>query len=124
MAQFLLPVIFVVLWSSAFVAGKAGVQHATPFAFLTVRFSIVALIFMAVAVGIWIWQSKGKTSALINSKYKISSKDVLYLINENNLLSENKTTIEDQKSNFYITQRFIYHLDKEIFSPLKISLSR
>ena len=51
MAQFLLPIIFVVLWSSAFVAGKAGVQHATPFAFLAVRFSIVALIFMAVAVG-------------------------------------------------------------------------
>ena len=64
--------------------------------------------------------SKGKTSALINSKYKISSKDVLYLINENNLLSENKTTIEDQKSNFYITQRFIYHLDKEIFKGEKI----
>ena len=52
MAQFLLPIIFVVLWSSAFVAGKAGVQHATPFAFLAVRFSIVALIFIVVAVGL------------------------------------------------------------------------
>ena len=56
MAQFILPIIFVVLWSSAFVAGKAGVQHATPFAFLAVRFVIVALIFMAVAIGIRIWQ--------------------------------------------------------------------
>ena len=64
MAQFLLPIIFVVLWSSAFVAGKAGVQHATPFAFLAVRFSIVALIFMAVAVGFWIWRNKNKTKAV------------------------------------------------------------
>ncbi len=56
MVQFILPIIFVVLWSSAFVAGKAGVQHATPFAFLAVRFVIVALIFMAVTVGIRIWQ--------------------------------------------------------------------
>ena len=58
MTQFLLPIIFVVLWSSAFVAGKAGVQYATPFAFLAVRFSIVALIFMAVAVGFWIWRKR------------------------------------------------------------------
>ena len=64
MAQFLLPIIFVVLWSSAFVAGKAGVQHATPFAFLAVRFSIVALIFMAVAVGFWIWRYKNKTKVI------------------------------------------------------------
>jgi drug/metabolite transporter (DMT)-like permease len=56
MAQFILQIIFVVLWSSAFVAGKAGVQHATPFAFLAVRFVIVALIFIAVAIGISIWQ--------------------------------------------------------------------
>jgi len=55
MAQFILPVIFVVLWSSAFVAGKAGIQHATPFAFLAVRFVTVALIFLVVAFGVKIW---------------------------------------------------------------------
>jgi drug/metabolite transporter (DMT)-like permease len=64
MIQFTLPILFVVLWSSAFVAGKPGVQHATPFAFLAVRFSIVALIFMAVAVGLWIWQDKDETKAI------------------------------------------------------------
>ena len=58
MAQIILPILFVVLWSSAFIAGKAGVQHATPFAFLAVRFSIVAFIFMAVAIGIWTWRTK------------------------------------------------------------------
>ena len=56
MAQFILPVIFVMLWSSAFVAGKAGVQHATPFAFLAVRFVIVALIFSVAATVIRVWQ--------------------------------------------------------------------
>ena len=60
MAQFLLPIIFVVLWSSAFVAGKAGVQHATPFAFLAIRFSIVALIFIVIALGFRIWRNKDR----------------------------------------------------------------
>ena len=60
MAHFFLPIIFVVLWSSAFIAGKAGVQHATPFAFLAVRFSIVVLIFTAVALGYRIWHNKDK----------------------------------------------------------------
>ena len=64
MANFILPIIFVVLWSSAFVAGKAGAQHATPFAFLAVRFSIVALIFMTVAVGSSIWFKKGKAKSI------------------------------------------------------------
>ena len=63
MTKFLLPILFVILWSSAFVAGKAGVQHATPFAFLAVRFSIVALIFMAVAIGFWIWRNKREGKA-------------------------------------------------------------
>lgn len=63
MTQFLFPIIFVILWSSAFVAGKSGVQHATPFAFLALRFSIVTLIFMVVAAGFWIWRSKGTVKA-------------------------------------------------------------
>ncbi len=58
MAKFFLPFIFVILWSSAFVAGKAGVQHATPFTFLAIRFSIVALIFILVALGFRIWRNK------------------------------------------------------------------
>lgn len=63
MANFILPIIFVVLWSSAFVAGKAGVQYATPFAFLAVRFSIVSGIFMAVAIGSSIWLYKRKVKS-------------------------------------------------------------
>ena len=60
MTKFTLPMIFVVLWSSAFVAGKAGIQHATPFAFLAVRFVIVTLIFIVIAIGIKIWQKSSQ----------------------------------------------------------------
>lgn len=66
MARFLLPIIFVVLWSSAFVAGKAGVQNATPFAFLAVRFSIVTVIFIAVSAGFQIWRNKSNSEARIS----------------------------------------------------------
>jgi drug/metabolite transporter (DMT)-like permease len=40
-----LPMIFVFLWSSAFVTGKEAVIYATPFALLLLRFAIVALLF-------------------------------------------------------------------------------
>ena len=63
MANLMLPIIFVVLWSSAFVAGKAGVQHATPFAFLAVRFLFVTAIFMTVAVGFSIWSRKSRAKS-------------------------------------------------------------
>src|SRR6056300_459490 len=46
----LLPYLFVFLWSSAFVSAKIGVAHATPFAFLFVRFIIVFIIFIAIAL--------------------------------------------------------------------------
>ena len=44
MAQLLLPITFVVLWSSAFVAGKAGMQHATPFAFSGAVFNCLLIL--------------------------------------------------------------------------------
>jgi drug/metabolite transporter (DMT)-like permease len=58
MTYYTLPVIFIILWSSAFVAGKLGVQHSTPFAFLGTRFIIVALIFSIVAVAVSWWRRK------------------------------------------------------------------
>ena len=55
-----LPIAFVVLWSSAFVAAKSGVAYATPFAFLAVRFAIVAAIFAAVSVIVAVWRHQRK----------------------------------------------------------------
>ena len=66
MTRPLLPIIFVILWSSAFVAGKGGVQHATPFAFLAVRFLIVVLIFIIIAIGFRIWREKDNAKAAMS----------------------------------------------------------
>lgn len=45
-----LPLLFVFLWSSAFVTAKVGVVYATPFALLLVRFFIVAVLFGSMMV--------------------------------------------------------------------------
>ena len=41
----ILPLLFIILWSSAFISGKAIVADATPFLSLLLRFSIVGLVF-------------------------------------------------------------------------------
>jgi drug/metabolite transporter (DMT)-like permease len=43
----ILPLVFVFLWSSAFLAAKVGVQFSTPFAMLLIRFLLVSLVFAA-----------------------------------------------------------------------------
>ena len=58
-----LPIAFVLLWSSAFVAAKFGVVYATPFAFLAVRFAIVAAIFASIGVGVYIWRNARRKAA-------------------------------------------------------------
>ncbi len=44
--------VFVVLWSTGFIAAKYGLPHATPFAFLFARFCLVTAVMLAV-VGIF-----------------------------------------------------------------------
>ena len=44
----ILPLLFVGLWSSAFVTAKVGVQYATPFAMLLARFALVSCLFGAI----------------------------------------------------------------------------
>ena len=62
------PITFVLLWSSAFVAAKSGVVYATPFAFLAVRFAIVAVIFAAIGAGFYFWRNARKKSAKKSAK--------------------------------------------------------
>lgn len=45
-----LPVLFIMLWSSAFISAKYGLPDAGPFSFLLTRFIIVFLLFGAIAV--------------------------------------------------------------------------
>lgn len=47
---FLVPPIFVLLWSSAFIGAKYGLPDADPITFLFLRFVLVALAFSAIAV--------------------------------------------------------------------------
>ena len=47
-----LPVLFILLWSSAFISAKFGLPDAGPFSFLLTRFVIVFLLFGAIAVAL------------------------------------------------------------------------
>jgi len=63
----------------------------------------------------------GDTETLIENKYKIASKDLVYLINENNLSSKHKTKIEDEKnSQVYFVENFNYSINEEILKGEKI----
>ncbi|MDR3440739.1 DMT family transporter [Telmatospirillum sp.] len=48
----ILPVSFVVLWSSGYIGGAFGVRYGEPFTMTFLRFSIAAIIFFAVALRI------------------------------------------------------------------------
>jgi len=50
LTQVVAPLIFVILWSSAFIAAKFGVAHVEPLTFLASRFAFVTLIFTAMAL--------------------------------------------------------------------------
>ena len=54
----LLPFIFVFLWSSAFVTAKIGLEYATPFAFLGVRFLITFILFGVITGAIMMYVAK------------------------------------------------------------------
>ena len=64
--------------------------------------------------------TKGKTDAFLQSKYKISSSDVIFLIKENILSSSKKTKIEDNNSQVYFAENFRYSINEEIFKGEKI----
>ena len=44
------PLLFIILWSSAFITGKVIVDHGSPFASLSFRFAIVAIGFLIFAI--------------------------------------------------------------------------
>lgn len=49
-ASSLVPLMFVLLWSSGFISSKLGVAYAEPFTFLTLRYSLVLMILLPVAL--------------------------------------------------------------------------
>lgn len=54
--RIILPLVFVGLWSSAFVTAKVGVQYATPFAMLMLRFGIVSVLFGMIMLAVRQWR--------------------------------------------------------------------
>ncbi|HSE76930.1 MAG TPA: DMT family transporter [Alphaproteobacteria bacterium] len=48
LATAIAPAIFVVLWATGFIAGKAGLPFAPPLTFLALRFGVVTLLMLAV----------------------------------------------------------------------------
>ena len=50
LTSFIFPLVFVVLWASAFTAGSVATQDGTPFAILALRFSLVSCGFILVAI--------------------------------------------------------------------------
>lgn len=49
-AAFFFPALFVLLWSTGFIAAKFGLPYAPPFAFLALRFALVAVLMTLVAL--------------------------------------------------------------------------
>ncbi|MBT7646182.1 MAG: EamA/RhaT family transporter, partial [Rhodospirillaceae bacterium] len=45
-----IPTLFVLLWSSGFIAAKTGVQYSGPLTFLALRFALVTFLMLGVAL--------------------------------------------------------------------------
>ena len=58
--------------------------------------------------------TQGETKADIQSKYYITSKDVTYLHEKKIISSQNKTKLQDQKSQVYFADKFNYSINQEI----------
>jgi len=73
----LTPILFVALWSSAFVATRAGLAGVSPLAFLTARFALAAVVLVALAAFLrtdWaalsgVWPHLAVNGVLINALY-------------------------------------------------------
>ena len=62
------------------------------------------------------------TKSIIESKYKINSEDITFLLNEKKLSSNKKTIIKDNSAQVYNLERFVYLIDSEILKGDNILL--
>ena len=66
--------------------------------------------------------TKGKTKALIENKYKFNSKNVSYYRNLGDLISQEKSSIEDDSGNFYKLKNFTYNINKELLKGKEVEV--
>ena len=64
--------------------------------------------------------TKGKTESFIQSRYEISSNDLIFLVTENNLSSKSKTRVKDANSQIYYLDEFNYSIDDGIIKGEKV----
>ncbi len=58
--------------------------------------------------------TKGDTKALVESKYQFNSKDVVFFRNEMKIISNNYSTIEENKLNLYELEKFKYFINDKV----------
>ncbi len=58
--------------------------------------------------------TRGPTQAIIESKYKLDSENVLFLVDKKKLSSEFKSTIKDNNSQVYILDKFLFLIKEDI----------
>jgi LPS-assembly protein len=66
--------------------------------------------------------TKGKTKALINNKYKFSSKNISYFRNSEDLFSQQRSSVEDNNGNIYKLKNFTYNINKELLKGKEVEV--
>ena len=66
--------------------------------------------------------TKGKTKALIENKYKFNSENVSYYRNLGDLISQKKSSVEDDSGNIYKLENFTYNINKELLKGKEVEV--
>ena len=64
--------------------------------------------------------TEGITNAIIKSKYKFESKDVIVNLKNEELISEKKTKIEDNDFNVYFLEKFKFIVKKDLLKGVEL----
>ena len=63
-----------------------------------------------------------KTKALIENKYKFNSENVSYYRNLGDLISQKKSSVEDDSGNIYKLKNFTYNINKEVLKGKEVEV--
>jgi len=66
--------------------------------------------------------TKGKTKALIENKYKFNSENVSYYRNSGKLISQKKSSLEDDSGNTYKLESFTYNINKKLLKGKEVDV--